>query len=276
MCTHFFVSYHGALFVLQLGILDASIVCELNFLLSCRSLITSPVILSMFSSSMSGIQRSSGTSLGTTKNLHLALLSLCLNFTVHTPNTSISDWPCVFNMTELFFVVSNAANVDFGNNILNTLNGIKLSSLPVSILYIIHTFFWLVLDSILVNITDFTLSKFRYLILTKPKLLPFFSHSIVQGPSSCCISCTACFLVVTSDLVTAFEYSCRLPYSDSSSNIHCISCQMQGTASVGTQYHNICCFSQFSLSHCPFTAYSDLVFFISPYWVKFFHIPTIV
>ena len=37
-------------------------------------------------------------------------------------------------MTELFFVANKAANVDFGNRILNTIYGIKSPSLPVSIL----------------------------------------------------------------------------------------------------------------------------------------------
>ena len=45
--------------------------------------------------------------------------------------------------------------------------------------------FWLVLNSSLVNITDFTWSKLRYLIFTKSKLRLFCSHSSRQGSSSC-------------------------------------------------------------------------------------------
>ena len=45
--------------------------------------------------------------------------------------------------------------------------------------------------SSLVNITDFTLYKFMYLIFTKPKLLSWFSLSIVQGFPFYLMSCTA-------------------------------------------------------------------------------------
>ena len=55
----------------------------------------------------------------------------------------------------------------------------------------------------MVNITDFTLSKFRYLISTKSRLLSLFSHSIVHVPSSCCTS-------FTSSIVSAFGYTYRL------------------------------------------------------------------
>ena len=113
---------------------------------------------------MAGIPSSSGASPGTTKNFYLTLLSLCLNFTAYTPKCLISDWLYVFNNTELFFVAYKLAVVDFRNRILNILNGMKLPLLPVCILYIIWTPFWVVLDSNLVKITDFKLSKFKYLI----------------------------------------------------------------------------------------------------------------
>ena len=83
------------------------------------------IIFCMFSSSNPGIPSSAGPSLVTTKNLHLAVLSLCLNHTVHAPNCLLSNWLYVFNMTALFFVVHTAADVEFGKRILNTLNGIK-------------------------------------------------------------------------------------------------------------------------------------------------------
>ena len=79
------VSFCGALLVLQLGLLYAFIVCESNFLHSCALPITSHVIPSMLSSLMSGIPSSEQLSHGATKNLHLSLLSLCFNFTAHTP-----------------------------------------------------------------------------------------------------------------------------------------------------------------------------------------------
>ena len=77
------VLFYKALFVLQLGLLDANIVCKLNFLLSCGSPITSHVIFSMFSSSLSAIHSRAGPYPGTTKNLHLLFFSLCLNLIVH-------------------------------------------------------------------------------------------------------------------------------------------------------------------------------------------------
>ena len=42
-------------------------------------------------------------------------------------------------------------------------------------------FFWLVPDSSLVNITNFTLLILRYPIFTKVKLLSLFCHSFMQG-----------------------------------------------------------------------------------------------
>ena len=85
---------------------------ELNILFFCGSPITSHVILSMFSNSVSGIPSSTGPSPGTTKNLNLAVSSLCLNITVHTPNCSILDWLYVFSMTELFLVACKATTID--------------------------------------------------------------------------------------------------------------------------------------------------------------------
>ena len=70
----------------------ASIFCELNFLLSCGLSITPSVIFNILSSSMSGIPSSAGPSQDITKNLHLAVLSLCLNLTVHSPNCLICNW----------------------------------------------------------------------------------------------------------------------------------------------------------------------------------------
>ena len=130
----------GALFVVQLGVLYISIACESNFLLSCRSSSILHVILSMLNTSIPGIPYTAGPSSGTTKNLHLTHLSLCLYFTVHMTN-------CIFNMTKLFFVVQNTSFVEFQNKIVNTLYGIRLPLHLVSILYVIQVHLWLVLDS---------------------------------------------------------------------------------------------------------------------------------
>ena len=74
--------------------------------------------------------------------------------------------------------------VALGNKSLNILNGIRLPLLVVSFLYIMHTLFWQVLESILVNITDFTFSHLTYLIFSKSKLLSFCWHSSVHSSSS--------------------------------------------------------------------------------------------
>ena len=132
------VSFYMVLFVLQLELLDTSIICKSNFLLSCHSLISVHVLLSMLNNLMSGIPSSAGPFPGTLKNLHLAHLFLCLNFTVHMPNCSIFYWLYVFNMAELLVVACNSAIfVVFGNRILNVLHNIKLPWFLVYILYFI-------------------------------------------------------------------------------------------------------------------------------------------
>ena len=106
-------------------------------------------------------------------------------------NCSISDWLYVFNNT---FCGMNLATVDFWNRILNILNGIMLPSLLMLISYVISALFWLALDSNLAKITDFTLSKFNYIIFTRSKFLPLSSCPLVWDSSSCWISCTALLL----------------------------------------------------------------------------------
>ena len=54
--------FYRALFVSQLGPLDASIVCESDFLISCGSPIISHIIFSMFHSLITGILSSAGQS----------------------------------------------------------------------------------------------------------------------------------------------------------------------------------------------------------------------
>ena len=98
------------------------------------------VILILFCSLMSSVQSSARPSPGKTKNLHLALLFLCLNSTVHTLNCSTLNLLYALNTTELFFMAHNVANVDFGNRIFNTISRFTLSLLSVSILYVFVPF----------------------------------------------------------------------------------------------------------------------------------------
>ena len=85
---------------------------------------------------MSGISSNAGLLPGNTRDLHVAVLSLYLKVTICTPHSSILDWVNAFNTTELFLVAHNAFCVDFGIRFLKILNGIKLPSLPESILYV--------------------------------------------------------------------------------------------------------------------------------------------
>ena len=90
------VLFYGASCVWHLRLLDSCIVYELNFLLSDGSLITSHVICRMLSSLMSGIQSNAEPSPAMTKDVHLAILSFCIEFTVHMPTCSLSDLLYVF------------------------------------------------------------------------------------------------------------------------------------------------------------------------------------
>ena len=66
----------------------------------------------------------------------------------------------------IYFCIQSAI-VDIGNSILKIWNGIKFQSLPVSILYAVFALFWLVLDSSLVNITDFMIWNIKDFLLTE-------------------------------------------------------------------------------------------------------------
>ena len=89
------------LFAFHLGPLTTCAFWESNILLLCRPPIISYINLSMSSTLISGIPSSTGPSTGTTKNLHLAVLSLCLSLSVHTPKCLILDLLYVFRVTEL-------------------------------------------------------------------------------------------------------------------------------------------------------------------------------
>ena len=68
-------------------------------------------------------------------------------------------------------MVFNSTIVYPGNSILKNQKRIKFLSLPVSILYKIFALFWSVLNSSLVNITDFMLWMVKDFIFTESKLL---------------------------------------------------------------------------------------------------------
>ena len=119
--------------------------------------------------------------------------------------------------------------VDLRKRILNTLNCIKLLLLLVSILYGILVLFWLLLNSTLVNITNITLLKLKYLVFTGSKILlsslcslfrvllyvtfhglPCFFGMAFNFVSVFCTS-TYCFVVVYHSTSTAcFATYCEL------------------------------------------------------------------
>ena len=78
--------------------------------------------------------------------------------------------------------------LDLGNKYLNISNGIKLPSAPQSILDVILVCLWLMLDSNLVNITDFILSRLMYFTLTTLKLWSCSSYFLRLFLTSWCTS----------------------------------------------------------------------------------------
>ena len=127
--------------------------------------------------------------------------------------------------------------------------------------YVIWALFWLVLNFNLVNITDFTSSKFKYLIFTRLKFLSLSLHSILQVSLSCWTSRNAFFLMVSPGLASVFAYSYILLWSDSFSCITCIFCHTWCIASVDVLYYNIYRFLLIdSHSYFAFAACFDLVF----------------
>ena len=160
------------MFALQLRPPVVLIVCKLNFLPACCSSTTSHIVFSMPSNSMSGIPNSTWLSPSTTKNPHLAtylyvlielnkhLVVLCLNY-------------CMFLILPHCFVAIKTYFDDLRNRNLKLLNVIRLPSALKSILYVIWGLLDLMLDSNLINMTDFTLSRLMYFTLTTSKLLSF-------------------------------------------------------------------------------------------------------
>ena len=173
----------------------------------------------MPSISISGIPNSTGLSPSITKNLYFTTLSLCHNLTVF-----FYVWVIVhFLITALFLVAHSCSNVNFVNRFLNLLNDIRLSLVHASILYIIWVHLWLMLDSTLVNITDFTLSRLRYFALTTSKLLShlsglptqviFLAHIMYHLPTPALMllphQLAYCLEVVLLSTSTAFLTVCR-------------------------------------------------------------------
>ena len=124
------------------------VIWESNFLPACWPLVTSHVTFSMPDTSISGIPNSAGPSPGTTKNLHLTTLFLCVNLTAHIPYFSMFKLLCVSNTTA-FFVTHSSYVVHLGKWVWKFCSGIKFAIAPVSTLYTIKLH--LVLDSNLVN-----------------------------------------------------------------------------------------------------------------------------
>ena len=166
--------------------------------------------------------------------LYLHLIAQYLNF-------------LCFNAITLYFMACNASVVDFGNNAFNILNAIRLPSAPESILHVMYAPLWLVLDSNLVNITHFLLSKLRYFIVTKSKFLSFgLVASAVAWHLDWPHGLTSCLLVVSGpSAVSVLIYT--LPWSGWD---FCIFC-MQGIVSADALSHNICSCPFFSVSYWP-------------------------
>ena len=102
------------MFVLFSGEPDVTLVCESSVWSSNLY-----IIFSNPNSSMSSIHNSTGPLPGTTKNLHLTTLSLCLNQAEQMHNGYMSKLLYVFRITELLFVVCNDSTVDCENRNLN-------------------------------------------------------------------------------------------------------------------------------------------------------------
>ena len=98
--------------------LDSWIVPLSNVLCASWPSTTLHTVFSMPSSSMLGIPNNAEPSPNTMKTLHPTILSLCTNFTVHTPNCSIFDWLCIYDTIKLFLMPCNASIIDFGNNVI--------------------------------------------------------------------------------------------------------------------------------------------------------------
>ena len=150
-----------------------------NYLSVVLLSIISQITLIMPSNSISGIPINTGPSPGTTKNLHLTQLSLCLIFTEHLLSCLMFDELYVLSTIYLSFVAFNYAIVDLGSSILNILNGIKFPSL---LLYFYTFMFFFGLYLTVVNIADFMLWNVKDFLLIQLELL-MLSTQLSTGTS---------------------------------------------------------------------------------------------
>ena len=131
-----------SVFALQFRVLDDSIVWELNFLSVCWPF-TLQIFFSMPSNSKWGIPNNAGLCPGTTKNIHLAILSLWYKFTVCTTNCSILKLLNVLILLSCPLSLLLTLETEFWIMwmVLN------YHQFLASIFYVMHALLWLVLDS---------------------------------------------------------------------------------------------------------------------------------
>ena len=153
------VLWSFAVCVLHFLMFAGHVIWQSNFLPPCWLLITSHVIFSMPSNSVSNIPNSAASLPGTRKNIYIwVTLSLSLNLTVQLPICSFWIVFCFYIHITVFSCV-HLLYCWFGKLTLEYIKWQNLPTAPVLALYTMQVCLWLVLDSSLVNITDFTQSR---------------------------------------------------------------------------------------------------------------------
>ena len=205
------ILFHGFLLVLQLGLLDASIVCKSNFQLLCGSLITLYFILSMFSCKVCGIPSSAGPSSGVTKNLCLHFY-LCVLILLYTCLIVQYLCDCMFLIWFNYFYGMHCSYCWVWEW--------NFEILSVALNY--HHF-WCLFYMLFVTCFDWCLTLIWWilLILHYQKLGVWYLLSWSSCHCSLILMCRTphlgrtgalpCFLRVISGPVSAFAYSCTLP-----------------------------------------------------------------
>ena len=122
--------------------LDASFVCESNFLPTCCQSSNSHIILSNPNSLISSKPNNVRPLPETTKNLHLMILSLCFHQTAKCLTVLCLNCYMFLKIIELFSVAHNDSTIVFRNRLLNILNGMRIPSGPESNFWIIFVCFW--------------------------------------------------------------------------------------------------------------------------------------
>ena len=131
------VLFCEVLLILHLRLSDASIVCESNLLLSCSFLSLSTLFLVCLTVGCLETQ-AVVVYLLVLQRICIWHFYLCVLILLYTCIIIPYLIDCMFfNMTEVFLLHAIRLSFDFGSRILNTLNGIKLPLLLVSILYIV-------------------------------------------------------------------------------------------------------------------------------------------